>query len=145
MGVSDSQSVTGSGIEYRPNLLAATSFDGSIATTWRRTIKMVICDNTFEIARAISGQVFKIKHTKNAGFEVGKGREALNILEQTSEAFDAEVRQLIETTVTDAQWRALLDAQVPLEEKGHKLTGRALGTASRKRDELHQLYTQTTA
>jgi hypothetical protein len=33
-------------VEFRPNLLATTSFDGSIATTFKRTVTDVVCDNT---------------------------------------------------------------------------------------------------
>ena len=36
----------------RPNLLATTSFDGSIASTFKRTVTNVVCDNTREAALA---------------------------------------------------------------------------------------------
>ncbi|NKR23343.1 DUF932 domain-containing protein, partial [Rhodococcus hoagii] len=34
------------GFGYRPNLLAATSLDGSLATTYGRTVTATVCDNT---------------------------------------------------------------------------------------------------
>jgi Domain of unknown function (DUF932) len=33
-------------VTFRPNVLAATSSDGSIATTFERTITDTVCDNT---------------------------------------------------------------------------------------------------
>ncbi|WP_179220189.1 DUF932 domain-containing protein [Rhodococcus sp. NCIMB 12038] len=38
------------GFCYRPNLLAATSLDGSLATTYGRTVTATVCDNTMAIA-----------------------------------------------------------------------------------------------
>ena len=35
---------------FRPNLLATTSFDGSLATTFKRTVTDTVCDNTRELA-----------------------------------------------------------------------------------------------
>ena len=55
---------TPEGVVFRPNLLATTSFDGSIATTFKRTITDVVCDNTRELALAEPGQEFKVKHSR---------------------------------------------------------------------------------
>ncbi len=41
---------TPEGVAFRPNLLATTSFDGSIATTYKRTVTDTMCDNTRELA-----------------------------------------------------------------------------------------------
>ncbi len=41
---------TPEGVAFRPNLLATTSFDGSIATTYKRTGTDTICDNTRQLA-----------------------------------------------------------------------------------------------
>ena len=47
---------TPEGVTFRPNLLATTSFDGSIATTFKRTVTDVVCDNTRAVALAEKGQ-----------------------------------------------------------------------------------------
>ncbi len=47
---------TPEGVEFRPNLLATTSFDGSIATTFKRTVTATVCDNTRELALAEKAQ-----------------------------------------------------------------------------------------
>jgi len=47
---------TPEGVAFRPNLLATTSFDGSIATTYKRTVTDTVCDNTRACALAEQGQ-----------------------------------------------------------------------------------------
>ena len=37
---------TPEGVAFRPNLLATTSFDGSSATTYKRTVTDTVYDNT---------------------------------------------------------------------------------------------------
>lgn len=54
---------TPEGVVFRPNLLATTSFDGSIATTFKRTVTDVICDNAREAALGEKGQTYKVKLT----------------------------------------------------------------------------------
>ena len=43
---------TPEGFDFRPKLLATTSHDGSIATTFKRTITATVCDNTRAMALA---------------------------------------------------------------------------------------------
>jgi len=47
---------TPEGVAFRPNLLATTSFDGSIATTYKRTVTDTVCDNTRELPCPKSGR-----------------------------------------------------------------------------------------
>jgi phage/plasmid-like protein (TIGR03299 family) len=57
---------TPEGVVFRPNLLATTSFDGSLATTFKRTVTDVVCDNTRESALAEQGQTYKVKHSRHS-------------------------------------------------------------------------------
>src|SRR6185312_1068619 len=68
---------TPEGVAFRPNLLATTSFDGSIATTYKRTVTMTICDNTRELALSETGQEVRIKHSKNSTLQLAPARQAL--------------------------------------------------------------------
>src|ERR1019366_3265997 len=36
--------VTPDGVEFRPNLLAATSLNGSLSSTYKRTVTLPVCD-----------------------------------------------------------------------------------------------------
>lgn len=128
--------VTPEGVQFRPHLFAVTSFDGSLATTYKRSITNVVCDNTMAAGLAEAGQVIKAPHRRNATLDIVEAREALNIIYELSEAFTAGVAELCRTSVTDAEWDAFLDAHAPLpEEKGRSRT-----MAENKRDKLTELW-----
>jgi len=125
----------------RPNLLATTSFDGSIATTYKRTVTDTVCDNTRELALSERGQEFKVKHSRNSHAQLAPARQALALVHSLGDEFAAEVAQLCATTVTPAQWQRFLDSQVPqVDATRQALTGRALTLADTKRDSLTTLY-----
>lgn len=132
---------TPEGVEFRPNLLATTSFDGSIATTFKRTITDCVCDNTRELALAEQGQEFRVKHTRYSAARLSDARDALNIVHNLADDFAAEVAALCATEVSPPAWDRFLDAYVPrTDQQGDSLTGKALALASKKRDELVSLY-----
>ena len=132
---------TPEGVEFRPNLLATTSFDGSIATTFKRTVTDVVCDNTREAALAESGQTYKVRHSRHSHARLRDARDALAMVHTLADDFAREVAQLCATTVTDLQWARFLDAYVPrTASNGEALTRRALTLAERKRDTLQRLY-----
>lgn len=125
------------GFAYRPNVLAATSLDGSLATTYGRTVTATVCDNTMSAALAESiDQRVKFRHSRNSTLQSAKVREALNLLEVTSDEFTETLHRLSAMTVTDRQWFAFLDAwhPLPVEE------GRSRTTSMRIRDELVDMY-----
>jgi phage/plasmid-like protein (TIGR03299 family) len=129
------------GFAFRPNLLATTSFDGSIASTFKRTVTATVCDNTRAAALAEKGQEYRVKHTKYSQAKITAAREALAVVHTMGEAFAHELEILANTPVTDDQWRTFLDRSVPLDDcKGHLLEGRARTMATRKRGELEHLY-----
>lgn len=134
--------VTPEGVEFRPNLLAATSLDGSIATGYGMTAQMSICDNTLAIARSEKGRKIKFRHTTNSLSRLQEVRDALEIVHTAGEEFAAEVAQLTNTTVTDGQWeRFLAELHSTKDEKGEEKTGRSRSYALNRRDELQTLYT----
>ena len=131
---------TPEGVEFRPNLLATTSFDGSIATTFKRTVTDVVCDNTREAALAEPGQTFKVRHSRHSRAQLGPAREALALVHTIADDFALEVAELCATTVTDVAWERFLDAYVPRIKNGVPVTGKALTLADKKRDALMRLY-----
>lgn len=126
------------GVEFRPHLLACTSFDGSIATTYKRCIQLVVCDNTLQAGLSEKGQTYKLKHTKYSQAKIGDAREALAIVFETAESFEQELNRLIEWEVSDKQFEKLLDIVVPVptDEKNK----RGITVAEKKRDEVTALY-----
>jgi phage/plasmid-like protein (TIGR03299 family) len=133
---------TPEGVAFRPNLLATTSFDGSIATTYKRTLTDTVCDNTRELALAEAGQEFKVKQSRHSRAQLGPARQALEMVHALADDFAAEVEQLCATTVTPTQWHVFLDRHVPRADArtGRPLEGRALTLADRKRETLDRLY-----
>lgn len=127
---------TPEGVEFRPHLFGATSFDGSLATTFKRAVTNVVCDNTMSAGLAESGQQIKIRHSRYSKLRLGEARDALNIVYEIADDFAAEVKRLCETTVTDRQWRAFLDAHAPMPEE----PGRSRTHAEHKRDALDRLW-----
>lgn len=127
---------TPEGVEFRPNLLAATSSDGTVATTYLRNVGVVVCDNTLHAGLSESGQKIKVRHSANSLIRIGDVREALAIVFETADEFTREVAELCNTTVTDAQWAAFLDEIAPLPEE----EGKGKTMAQNKRNDLAQLW-----
>ncbi|GAA3120286.1 hypothetical protein GCM10010466_08980 [Planomonospora alba] len=127
---------TPEGVEFRPHLFGATSFDGSLATTFKRAVTNVVCDNTMAAGLAERGQQVKIKHSKYSKLRLEEARDALSIVHQVADDFSAQVRRLCETDVSDRQWRSFLDAFAPLPEE----RGRSWTLAANKRENLQRLW-----
>jgi phage/plasmid-like protein (TIGR03299 family) len=127
---------TPEGVQFRPHLFGATSFDGSLSTTFKRAVTNVVCDNTMAAGLAESGQQIKIKHSRYSKLRLAEAREALNIVYEIADDFAAEVTRLCRTEVSDAEWTAFLDAHAPMPED----KGRARTMAETKRDTLSRLW-----
>lgn len=129
---------TPEGLSFRPNLLACTSFDGSLATTYKRTVTITVCDNTMSAALGESGQTFKLKHTRNSvsDAKIRDAREALSIIDSISTDFSAEVKRLADWEVSSEEFEKLINLSVPLPND----KGRGLTLAENKRDGLNSMY-----
>lgn len=127
---------TPEGIEFRPNLVACTSFDGSLATTYKRTKTFVVCDNTLACSLGEQGQVFKVKHSKYSGMRLTDARAALAIVYTMADEFTAEIARLSAWRVEDSQFGRVLDVLVPVPDED----GRGKTVAENKRAEILNLY-----
>jgi phage/plasmid-like protein (TIGR03299 family) len=129
---------TPEGVEFRPNLIATTSHDGSLSTTFKRVVTIVVCDNTRSAALAEKGQQVKVKHSSKSLGRINDVREALNIVYTTADDFAAEVAELCATEVSGKQWQDFLNAYAPMPEEN----GQARTMVGKKHDELNQLWTK---
>ena len=127
---------TPEGVAFRPNLLACTSHDGSLATTFQRVVTNVVCDNTMSAALAESGQRVKVRHSRHSRLRLAEARQALAVVHTIADDFAAQVAELTATTVTDRQWAAFLDAHCTTAAS----SSRARTMAERKRDTLGRLW-----
>lgn len=132
---------TPEGVKYRPNLLAVSSFDGTIATTYKPVVTNVVCDNTMAAGLREHGAVFKVKSTKNSLGRLADARDALEIVHTISDDFEREVANLCSTKVSDHDWERIVDEIAPLPEATNDPYGtRAVTMAEKKRDSLWGLW-----
>jgi phage/plasmid-like protein (TIGR03299 family) len=98
------------GIEYRPWLTAATSADGSIATDYIRGNQLVVCDNTLSAALGSAAVHVKTKHTRRSLGRLADARDALGIITEVGDEFDAAVEALLAERVTPRRWSKFVAA-----------------------------------
>ncbi|MDT5017102.1 MAG: hypothetical protein QOD39_3262 [Mycobacterium sp.] len=127
---------TRAGVDFRPNLVACTSFDGSLATTYKRVVQIVVCDNTLSAGLSEAGQVFRVKHTRNSSLRITDARAALSIVHTMADEFSAEVERLTSWEVSARQFDGLLDMLVSVPTA----PGRSRTLAEQKRDRIRSLY-----
>lgn len=124
------------GVEFRPFLLAATSLDGSLATTYKAGSQLVVCDNTMSVALLEKSPQYKVKHSRYSKFKLNDSRDVLNIIFDTADSFSEQVKALTQTDVNDKQWAEFLSAHAPVPEK----QGRGRTMAENVRDSLSRLW-----
>lgn len=128
---------TPEGVTFRPNLLACTSMDGSLATTFKRVVTNTVCDNTMAAALGEAGQVYKVKHSRYSKAKITQARDALAVVHTIADDFAAEVAALTQIGVTAQDWKKFLEAVAPIEAD---TKGRSLTMAENKRETLNRLY-----
>lgn len=127
---------TPEGVTFRPNLLAGTSFDGSLATTYTRTVQNTVCDNTMAVALGEAGQKIKVKHSRNSNLKLTEVRDALAIVHTIADDFAEQVAQLTNIAVSEGDWSKFLDEIAPMPED----KGRSMTMAENKRASLNKLW-----
>ncbi|ERB55305.1 hypothetical protein N806_29660 [Rhodococcus sp. P27] len=130
---------TPEGLDFRSSILASTSHDGSLSTTFSVVNTVVVCDNTHAWALAeakASGRQFKIKHSRYSKPKIENARDALGILVESADTFAADVAALCRIEVSNRQFGDFLDLWAPRPDE----KGRAQTLADSKRDELISMY-----
>ena len=124
-------------VEFRPNLLATTSFNLSLATTFKRTITVVVCDNTRAAALRENSQQVSVRHTAGSIMRLNEARSALDIVMDISDDFTREVEMLLEKAISDAAFGRIVDSMVPVPDDAskHKAT-----RSSNLKDSLWNLW-----
>ena len=127
---------------FRPNLLATTSFDGSIATTFKRTVTDGVRQHP-GLALSERGQQYKVKHSRYStpssrrpGGPGGGAHPRATTSPRSSSPRQHRHRQ---------QWRASSTPTSPsTTARVTLLEGRSRTLATRKRGELENLYRHDT-
>jgi phage/plasmid-like protein (TIGR03299 family) len=130
------ESVSFGGDEHRPFLTAATSCDGSLATSYRTGSQRVVCDNTLTAALRRDEAAWSIRHTSRSLARIDEARQALEIAFAEHDQFAADVEQLMNTTVSTRQWEYIVDINLPLAPSGETTPKQRLD----RRVELSAMY-----
>ena len=140
LSLSETQSVAD--FPFRAHLLAYTSLDGTLATTYKRAVQAVVCDNTLSAAVSEQGgQIVKVKHSKYSKLKMATARDALGIIVATADDFSAQVNELLSVKVTPKHWSRVLDITSPVvDEKGQPLAPMSVTKAEARRERLTTMY-----
>jgi phage/plasmid-like protein (TIGR03299 family) len=125
-------------VEFRPHLLATTSFNGSIATTYKRTVTVVVCDNTRAMALGENSEEYRIRHTAHSALRLADAREALSIVYQLGDDFSREVEQLLSIKVSDQVFDKFISSMFHVENPDNKM---ALTRSQNNIDQFKTIYT----
>jgi phage/plasmid-like protein (TIGR03299 family) len=127
------------GIKARPFLLAATSLDGSLSSTYGASATVTVCDNTMAVALGEhGGWRVKIRHSLKSLGRIQDVRDALGLIHAVGDDFDYQVRTLLAREVQEKQFLELLHGEVPLPDP--KRAAGAYNTAVKKREFIFDLY-----
>ena len=129
---------TPAGFNIRPFLLATSSLNGKVSTTFKVGMTAVVCDNTLAMALSeLDSLTFKVKNTKNSPLRLGEARSALDIVFTVGDEWAKEIERLTNTTVSDEQWDKFLDDYAPLPDPENK---RGYTIKEKERDALTLLW-----
>jgi phage/plasmid-like protein (TIGR03299 family) len=136
--------LTGSGLEvggfeFTPYILAATSVDGSLSSTYATGVTAAVCDNTLSGALLNAITRFKVKHSRNSAGKLQDVRDKLGLVYQAGDNFAQAAAALQSVDVTEKDFRALLDEVAPVVPADPKSsTGGAKHTNSVKLRETYE-------
>lgn len=137
---------TPEGVVFKPRILAVTSINGSISSTYKGVTTNAICDNTMRAGLGELGLALKIRHTSNSMGRIDEARQALGIsFKKLADDFAKEVAQLTSKKMSKPAWGRFLDHKdiAPLTtETGEPKTGAALTRATGKREILTGLWNE---
>lgn len=125
------------GVGHRPFLTAATSLDGSLATTYGVGSQVVVCDNTLSVALGNFESRHKVKHSARSLGRLQHVRDALRLVVAAGDAFDEQVRQLCAERVSEARFERFVKVWASPSDEGSK---RAASNAAAKADALRELW-----
>lgn len=130
------------GDELAPTITLASSHNGTLATSYRVGLFRFSCSNQIGALRRTDGQrIYKLRHTLNSTVQFGQAREALGLLFTEAEQFAADVRELIDTVVTDTQFAQMVRELDP-RPTGSDVTPTAVTRWENRLDSLSRLWTE---
>lgn len=129
------------GVKHRPYITAATSMDGSMATTYLVGTRLWVCDNTLTYALAENDALrHKVRHSSRSLSRMGEVRENLGlVVEAVGDTIDREIERLTSEFVSDSRWAEFVDAFTGLDNITRP-GGKAEKNGHRKAADLNRLW-----
>jgi phage/plasmid-like protein (TIGR03299 family) len=134
------------GDQMLPFILATTSMDGSLATTYKSCMQRVVCDNTLAVGMGERTGTYRVKHTTNSKARFAEAREALDLNFAAVDDFSREVERLMNTECKLGSFRAanlLTDGEKPdavVRDDGSIKNNRSILNWERRFEELDDLF-----
>lgn len=127
------------GSDQVENYIAAiNSHDGSMAFTLMVTPVRIVCANTLNLAFSNTSNIFRVRHTSGAEAALkSQAREALDFTFKYLEGFQEEANQLIDTTMTQAQFESIIAKEFGA---GKDASAAAITRADNKLAEMEELF-----
>jgi phage/plasmid-like protein (TIGR03299 family) len=100
------------GIVHRPFLTGSAVLDGSRSTSYSTGSVLAVCDNTLSSALASACDMIKYPHREGSVFKAQDVRDVLKILFEQADEVNAELDQLLNVAVSDAQWEQFVTAHI---------------------------------
>jgi phage/plasmid-like protein (TIGR03299 family) len=126
------------GIEIKPKLLAASSHDSKLATSYKMVGTILRCENMLTSSLWQKKAPWNNRHTLHSLTRLDSVREVLGIqLKDNANAMCNFVDSLAEVTVTNAQWLEIVEKLVPIEDGTRE---QAKARLENKRLVLHDMW-----
>jgi phage/plasmid-like protein (TIGR03299 family) len=130
---------TPSGFDIRPHLLACTSHDGTLSTTYQLVTTIVVCDNTLAGALGEQTPQVKVRHSKHSIGRLQTVREALSLVHEYTDDLTIELERLAVQQVTDNEFQAIIDHLVPVT-LGEEVRPQVQARAQNKQELIRSIY-----
>jgi len=125
------------GFKIRPHILATTSHNGSIATTYKKVTTFVVCDNTYAVALGENGESYSIRHSKYSSMRIQDARDALGIVHKMTDEMSRHIEKLLSISVSEDKFERILNSVVPVPQTQAKM---AVSRADNKREVLRSMW-----
>lgn len=126
------------GFTVRPMLLATSSHNGSLSTTYKKISTRVECDNLLAYAMAEDGESFKARHSKNSEMRLQSVRDALGFVHAMTDDIISEVNKFVNIKVSEREWQAIVERLVPINTE--TVAKQAISRVENKQERLKDMY-----
>lgn len=97
----------------KASLIFATAHDGSMAHTVKLSEIRPVCANTLDMALSGSGEMFRVKHTKNAESRLDRAKDLMQGVVQNAKTLEEKLRLLASRKITKDSLKSILDRLFP--------------------------------